>query len=151
MLSSVIRDAAGNRLGSPPTPEQEQGEGLPHVITVYRSAAGPPSVIGADLPGFTTEFPNGDVPTNRRSLRLEFDRGMQSVSAGDVRLVLGDNLASVDLDNAQRQGPVGHLTDACFGAEPPRALPRSGRQRSPCARRATTPSSSRTCATKRAT
>jgi len=117
VLSSVIRDAAGNRLGSPPTPEQEQGEGLPHVITVYRSAAGPPSVIGADLPGFTTEFPNGDVPTNRRALRLEFDRTMQSVSAGDVRLVLGDNLASVDLD-ATLSGKVLSVTLPTLASAP---------------------------------
>ena len=116
VLSSVIRDAAGNRLGSPPSPEQEQGSGLPHVIKVYQSAAGPPSIIRADLPGFTTEFPTGAVPTNRREIRLEFDRTMQAVSTGDVRLVLGDNIATVDLP-AILNGKVLSVTLPTLGSE----------------------------------
>ncbi len=116
VLSSVIRDAVGNRLGSPPTPEQEQGAGLPHVVRVYQSAAGPPSVVAADLPGFTSELPNGAVPTNRATMRLAFDRDMQSVSSGDVRLVLGDNLASVTLP-ATLNGKVLSLTLPTLGAE----------------------------------
>ena len=117
VLSSVIRDAAGNRLGSPPTAEQEQGEGLPHIVRVYQSAAGPPSVIGADLPGFTTEFPTGAVPTNRSTARLEFDRTMQAVADGDVRLVLGENIATVNLP-ATLNGKVLSVTLPTLGAEP---------------------------------
>jgi hypothetical protein len=97
VLSSMIRDAAGNRLGSPPSAEQERDGGLPHTLRVYRTAAGPPSVIGADLPGHTSKLPNGAVPTNRSRIRLEFDRPMDSVADGDVQLVLGDDLASVPL------------------------------------------------------
>jgi hypothetical protein len=116
VLSSVIRDAAGNRLGSPPTPEQEAGDGLPHVLRVYQSAAGPPSVIGADLPGFTTELPTGPVPTNRSTARLEFDRSMASVSSGDVKLVLGENLASVTLP-ATLNGKILSVTLPTLGAD----------------------------------
>ena len=97
VLSSMIRDAAGNRLGSPPTVEQERDGGLPHVVRVYHSAEGPPAVVGADLPGHTTELPGGLVPTNRARVRLEFDRAMQAVSEGDVQLVMGDNLAVINL------------------------------------------------------
>ena len=116
VLSSMIRDAAGNRLGSPPTPEQEAGDGLAHVLRVYQSAAGPPSIIGADLPGLTTELPTGPVPTNRSTARLEFDRSMDSVSSGDVKLILGDNVAVVTLP-ATLSGKILSVTLPTLGSD----------------------------------
>jgi hypothetical protein len=102
VLSSQIRDAQGNRLGSPPTPEQERDGGLPHTLRVFRSSAGPPVLVSADLPGFNEVLPGGAVAPNRATITVTFNRAMGE-APGELQLILGDAVATVPL-TAQRRG-----------------------------------------------